>query len=65
MRIDRALKLDRRGLVEPRRAMALVCTLATNRLVRSRMLGGVGGGPGNRAPIPIHLVIWSALLLSR
>jgi hypothetical protein len=53
--IDRVL--DRRGLVEPRRAMALVCTLATNRLVRSRMLGGVGGVPGNRAPIPIDMVI--------
>jgi hypothetical protein len=37
--------------------MALVCTLATNRLVRSRMLGGVGGVPGNRAPIPIDMVI--------
>ena len=27
-----------------------------NRLVRSRMLGGVGGVPGNRAPIPIAMV---------
>lgn len=25
--------------------------------VRSRMLDGVGGGPGNRAPIPIGMVI--------
>ena len=27
--------------------------LVPNRLVRTRMLGGVGGVPGNRAPIPI------------
>jgi hypothetical protein len=27
--------------------------LVLNRLVRTRMLGGVGGVPGNRAPIPI------------
>jgi len=33
--------------------MARACILATNRLVRTRMLGGVGGVPGNRAPIPI------------
>ena len=29
--------------------------LVLNRLVRTRMLGGVGGVPGNRAPIPIGL----------
>jgi len=37
--------------------MARACILATNRLVRTRMLGGVGGVPGNRAPIPIRFVI--------
>lgn len=31
-------------------------TLVLNRLVRTRMLGGVGGVPGNRAPIPIPMV---------
>ena len=36
--------------------MGHVCILATNRLVRTRMLGGVGGVPGNRAPIPIFVV---------
>ena len=50
---------DRRGLVESRRALEVVCILATNRLVRSRMLGGVGGVPGNRAPIPIRIVMAS------
>ena len=28
--------------------------LVLNHLVRTRMLGGVGGCPGDRAPIPIH-----------
>ena len=28
--------------------------LVLNRLVRTRMLGGVGGAPGNRAPIPMY-----------
>ncbi len=37
--------------------MERACSEATNRLVRSRMLGGVGGVPGNRAPIPIRMVI--------
>ena len=40
-------------------SLEVVCILATNRLVRSRMLGGVGGAPGNRAHIPIGMVIWS------
>jgi hypothetical protein len=35
--------------------MEQVCFQETNRLVRTRMLGGVGGVPGNRAPIPIAL----------
>ena len=30
------------------------CCQETNRLVRTRMLGGAGGTPGNRAPIPMH-----------
>ena len=30
-----------------------VCFKGSNRLVRTRMLGGVGGVPGNRAPIPM------------
>ena len=33
--------------------MEQVCSTKTNRLVRTRTLGGVGGVPGNRAPIPI------------
>ncbi len=36
--------------------MAQACFAKTNRLVRIRMLGGVGGVPGNRAPIPIDLL---------
>ena len=32
------------------------CSETANRLVRTRMLGGVGGAAGNRAPIPIHIV---------
>ena len=39
-----------------------VLKLVFNRLVRIRMLGGVGGVRGNRAPIPIGLVLQ---LLSR
>ncbi len=38
--------------------------LVLNRLVRTRMPGGVGGVPGNRAPIPIHMVLaFSALVI--
>ena len=33
-----------------------VLKLVFNRQVRTRMPGGVGGAPGNRAPIPIDLV---------
>ena len=36
--------------------MERACFQETNRLVRIRMLGGVGGRPGNRAPIPISLL---------
>jgi len=35
-------------------ASASVLKLVLNRLVRTRLPGGVGGAPGNRAPIPIH-----------
>ena len=34
-----------------------VCILKTNRLVRTRMLGGVGGVQHEPAPIPIRVVI--------
>jgi hypothetical protein len=37
----------------PRRAVAEVCTVETNRLVRTRMLGGVGGSRSNPGPIPM------------
>ncbi len=37
----------------PRRTLDQVCSQVANRLVRTRLLGGVGGVPGNRAPIPI------------
>src|SRR4030067_2220388 len=38
---------------ESRRPLAQVCSQAANRLVRTRMLGGVGGVRSNAAPIPI------------
>jgi hypothetical protein len=34
--------------------LALACILETKRLVRTRMLGVVGGVRSNAAPIPIH-----------
>ena len=37
--------------------MERVCSQAVNRLVRTRMLGGVGGVRREPAPIPIHIVI--------
>ena len=36
--------------------MEQACSTKANRLVRIRILGGVGGVPGNRAPIPIVLL---------
>jgi len=44
----------RRRLIESGRTLEIVCIQATNRLVRTRTLGGVRGVPGNRAPPDRH-----------
>ena len=40
--------------VQSRREMERACSKETNRLVRIRMLGGVGGVRSNAAPIPMY-----------
>jgi hypothetical protein len=50
--------------------MDRVCSKASNRLVRIRMLGGVGGVRSNAAPIPMYaqhgrdLVGWKSPVFS-
>ena len=43
-------------IAESLRDLEQACCQETHRLVRPRMLGGVGGAPGNRAPIPIVVI---------
>ena len=48
--------VSRSRFVQSVREMERVCSQAVNRLVRTRMLGGVGGARCKPAPIPIALL---------
>ena len=50
--------VDEDRVIQSIEGMERACFQETNRLVRIRMLGGVGGSPGQPGPYPDSIVIW-------